>query len=90
MCRGVARGVMSLTLCIAIVVVSKEVHTFEGLVSPLFERTEGTGNGRSVDGSKVVAHIISIEHTQSWHLSLISLGFDVDGTAHASSHVIWL
>ena len=43
--RGVSRGVMSLMLCIAVVVISEEMHVLEGLVSPLFERAEGVGNG---------------------------------------------
>ena len=87
---GVARRVMSLTLCIAVIVIGKEVQVLEGLVSPLFERAEGIGSGRSVDGSEVVALVIGVEYTRSWCLSLTSLGVRVDGTAHTSCHVIWL
>ena len=76
---------MALTLCIAVVMIGKEMHALEGLVSPLFEGTEGIGNG-----SEVVAHVISVEYTWSWRLSLTSLGVCIDGTAHASCHVIWL
>ena len=60
MCCGVARGVMSLTLCIAVVMISEEMHALEGLVSPLFEGAKGIGNG-----SKVVARVISVECTRS-------------------------
>ena len=72
-------------LCIGVIGIGKEMHAFEGLVSPLFEGAKGIGNG-----SKVVAHVISGEYTRSWRLSLTSLGVCVDGTAHASCHVIWL
>ena len=45
-CPGVmvARGVMSLTLCITVVMISEEMHALEGLDFPLFERAEGIGN----------------------------------------------
>ena len=66
MCRGVARRVMSLTWCIPVGGVAKEMHALEGLISPLSEGVKGVGNGGSVDGSKVIVHVIGVEHTRSW------------------------
>ena len=59
----------------------------EGLVSPLPEGVEGVGNGRSIDGSKVITHIVGVEHTRSRRLVIAGLslvGAGVNGAANAS------
>ena len=85
--RGVARRVMSLTWCNPVGGVAEEMHALEGLISPLSEGVKGVGNGQSVDGSKVITHIVGVEHTRSWCLIMISLSLVsvcVDGAAYTS------
>ena len=85
--RGVARRVMSLMWCTPVGGVAEEIHALEGLISPFSEGVKGVGNGRSVDGSKVITHGIGVEHTRSWRLIMISLslvGVCVYGAAHIS------
>ena len=81
---------MTLTLCIVIVVVTKEMHALEGLASPLFEGTERVCQGRGIEGPKVEARVISVDHARGWCLCLTSLDICVDGAAHTSCHVVWL
>ena len=70
--------------CVLVCGVTKEVHVLEGLVPQAFE---GVGNCRGIDGSKVVTHVVGVEHARSRHLVMARLslvGDGIDGAANAS------
>ena len=48
MCRGIAWRVVALMLCIAVVVITEEMHAFEGLASPLLESAKGLESANGV------------------------------------------